>query len=372
MILTRGNYAQVAQTVEQRQDYFFNIVNFGATNVEPQIVNDVILNCGLAQSCTEIFASFLFGAGFSEGIGNVVCNSDGETLNDILDFCASQMATFYGFALHFEYDAFLQIKEIRGVQYPFVRKSYPYGKVKVWDNWAGESPKLVPSFSDIVTYDEYRHNESFAEISEKFDFFEHWGGQIGFFGYGKRGATYPNAPIRPVLKDAMTSAVQSNFRYRSAKNNFSASKILEFVGVMSNEAQSAMQRQIEKFMGDENAGSVMVIRGGTRDESGNFQSAFKIHDTDIQSVDKLFEVQHEQINSNIVRNFRIPLELFAMQEGSKLNSGSEAMKFAYAAYNNYTQKQRTWLSSELSPILTNFLGTPVTAQIAPQKFEMYE
>lgn len=366
------SYLNNFQTVLQKQSFYPKIVDFGENNVEPQIIADSVNNCGLAVSCVEILGSFLNGDGFLEDIGNIECNKNGDTLNDILSFCAEQTALFNGFALHFDYNPFLQITEITPVQYQFCRKSFPFGKVAVWDNWAGESPKINNFYGNIEWFSEYKHGEAAYDVRKKFESFDDFDGQVGLFGYRKNGATYPLSPIRPILKDVQSYAVQANFRYRAAKNNFSATKIIEYVGDMTAEQRKNLQKQVSEFMGDENAGSVMILNGGFRDDNGNFQSALSIKDVDIASVDRLFEVQHEQIQTNISRAFRIPLELFSLNQNKGLNSGGETLKSAYTAYNNFTQKQRNWLASELSPILSNFLGYQTNAGIKPLIFNNYE
>lgn len=367
----------IPQTLETKA--YGEIVLYGSTNVYPQIVRQVINNCGIGKAATKLYSEFLIGDGFVDSsLNNIEINENGDTVLDLLRFIAESISDFNGTSLHFDYNTLMEITDINFLDFDYVRVGNPtmpssHGKLFIWDNWAGEA---ISRGTQPVKFDRFNPRESDEQRYEKFNKFEDFKGEIMYYGSGcNNKRIYPLSVADPVLKDMMTWKSMAIFRQKSADNNFVASKIVEMLGTMeSPEAGKLLELTLKNTLGAENAGNLMVVPGGYRDENGNLQSALKIHDVNITTYDSLFVNTSAQVENNILRTYNIPSLLLSVDNRNSLNTSTGALKEAYIIYNNFTDGKRKEITSLLNKFLYKHVSIPSDADftIKPKSFINFE
>lgn len=367
----------VPQSLEQK--VYNDLVLYGKTNVYPQIIKEVVSNCGIGQSALQIYTDFLIGDGFQDAtLNDIEINENGETCYDLLRFVASSIALFNGVSLHFDYNTLMDIVDINLLDFEFVRVGNPEkketkNKLLVSDNWGGES--MFHNRGKISVLDRYLFKETDEERYNKYSKFEDFKGEVIYYGVGcNNSRVYPKSMVDAVLRDMMTWKSMAVFRNKSANNNFVSSKIIEMIG--NSETVNIAEKMTDNFrnaLGAENAGNLLFLQGGYTDADGNFQSAYKIHDVNIQSYDALFTNTTMQVDNNITRAFGIPSALLSLNAANGLNQNKTELQDAYVVYNNMTNNRRKDITSFFNKFLQKHIAIKTdNFAIKPKQFINFE
>lgn len=335
-------------SLEQKKSIgLYDIVYYGKTNTYPEVVRESFLQCGTANQCRNILSDFLAGDGFLDTVfAAKIVNSSGQTWSDILDFCAFELATFNGFALHLKRSLFGNIEEVTPVPFQYCRITNNLCQIAASDNWHGEGIDFT-MMPDPAYYERWGFEKpisSFHDLGAK-------RGVIYYFAQGTNlQKPYTESPAHPVLKEIEADIAINQYTLSGANNNFSATMLMEIVGNLGAKERDALQMQINAATGPNAAGKVVVIDGGMRSESGEMITSYKLTPIETPNLDKLYIAQSERITNAIIRNFGIPATLLNMAQGSNLQGNADAIKVAYQYMNNKTRKDRANLARRLSEI----------------------
>jgi hypothetical protein len=366
----------VEQRVSVNSSYIEGIYNYGRANVYPQQMKEYMKASGVCSAAVDKYKDFIFGDGFLDNtLNDIVINRKGETLLDMLEKAAYQKSWINTYCFHINYNALLEVVEVRPIPVEFVRLGDPEtenkGKVAVWNNWAGESPHPNESRNEIEYIDLFTSDlEEIEKQIEEAGGFLNWKGQI-FYSNNEETYTYSLASFDSVRNDVITDAAFSNYRKKNVKSAFSASGIIKYNALTESEAERReIIQQIKGNQGDEEAGNVMVIFP----TEGEIGSEDPIEFTPIQqnNIDNLYINQEKSVNSRIVGKYNQPRALHTFFDDSGIYN-TDLLQTAYAYYNEQTKKQRTETSKVFKKIFANWHEESLRNRdfkIKPQRFDL--
>ncbi len=133
---------RLPQTINRTEQ----IVNFDLDNVYPQRMKELATRSPLTKQAIDIQKDFFNGEGFEQN-EDLVINSQGWTVNDLLHFVSSDYSLFMGFGIFFNFDGRGLITEALYLPFEYIRFGMPdemgvHTDVKVSNNWEQASLKL--------------------------------------------------------------------------------------------------------------------------------------------------------------------------------------------------------------------------------------
>ena len=308
------NVPIVDQRISVKENFVDDIYNYGKDNVYPQQMELYMKSSAICDSAVGKFADFIFGDGFVDTtLNDVVIDSKGTTLSKLLENLTKQKATFDTLCLHVNYNALLEISEVRIVPISFVRIGSPQMTVKgkkvdndkkgmfaVWNNWANESPQTFTSRTDILWIDVFTTDkEAIKEQIERAGGFDEWNGQI-FYVNNQELNTYAGATFDAVRDDVITDAAFATYRKRNVKSSFSASSIIKYNALVESEAERReVIEQFKNYQGDEEAGNLIILFP-TEGEVGS-EDPIQVEPLQQNNIDNLYLNQEKSVTK---QNYR--------------------------------------------------------------------
>lgn len=285
------NVSTLPRTTERIQEPYSSILNikmYDRDNLYPQNVMKLLCNSSTALTCWSRFADFIEGDGVkSEKLAAFPVNNDGQTLNELHQLIAQDMARFKGFAILAEYDINRDVCGLRHVPFEQCRleECDDRGKVNhivVHQDWTGKSTKS----GSIVRVDEENcdyydiYNPDKEIVTEQMinaDGITKYKGQIYYYsadGY----MVYPTAPYDASLTEFSTDTGLSNVMNRNVKSNFLPSGALAYYGSKTDETDEIAEN-LQALQGDMNAGVIFGIQVESKEEMPQFID-MKLHNFD--------------------------------------------------------------------------------------------
>ncbi len=313
------------------------LVAYGTNNTYPQEALYTLRRCGIASACVDVASDFLAGNGFADpAFGGTVCNADGQTLDDVLELASYDYAAFNGFALLVNYNALGEAVSLHYVPFKDVRLHMPdeqgnYSKLRVWDNYAGESPRFNSYWGDIRDF--YRFNPSTVlDEIEACGGIENYTGQVLY--YTDSAGFYPLSSIDSVWQDVTAMAYYSDFMSNYIRNQFSASVVVTDESDIPNQEVRLFNEQVIAQMGGTaNAGAIVYMQG-----------KLNVQQMSSTRIAEDAETIYATLSDSIVQAFGIPQILVSRsRQGSGFPNADELVN-AFNYYNGLTQKRRNNLS----------------------------
>lgn len=346
---------QAYHSLVQREDWQYNIIDYGVNNLYPDVIRELLEQSALADTCRNIIADFISGDGIAEqNIASMAVNSKEQTMSDVLEFAAYELETFGGFSLHLQKNILGKVTEITPLPFQYCRITTDRCRVAVSDNWHGESAENFALVEPIYypLYGKETPN----------DIFEGMGCVYYFADTKNANLPYPYSPAHAIIKQIQTDVLLSGQLLNSVKNNFAATMVITTPADFTKEQEHDLRKQVQNVQGEEGGGKVIFMKGLVRDADGNLVSPFKIDTITPTSIDKLHANTDERVKLQIMQKYNVPAELVSSRQGNSLNVSADAIKVAYQYVNNCTKTQRDALARHISKIV----GMKIT--ITPKRF----
>lgn len=319
----------------------YNIQNYDTHNDYPEKVADIVSASGTGKSCVHAWARFIYGQGFRPEIGNLVCNDEGQTLNDILKLCKDDYAKFGGCYVHMNWNANYKVTEYYHVPFEHVRFTLPDKETKHW-NEVAVHPDWTKRYEDIQKFskDDIDYIKLFnptpAAIDtqvERANGWNHYKGQIFMFSVNGF-KVYAEPLYSPQLKNMRTEEAIDIAVCRNATSNFMPGiAIVEINNTdESGEQLEETRHYFMEFQGEENVGNIAVLQCNSKEEIPE-----KL-DLTGENYDKAFTVTQEYVPDRIRRIFNIPPCLVGEDVGN--NWGADLIRNSYDYYNAVTEEDR--------------------------------
>lgn len=360
------NFQHVSNRPKDRivqSDYIIaDVIGYGADNLYPQNIRNITAGSPTAKNAVNKLQTFLVGNGFEdETTGETVVNKSGETLDDLLEKVALDVAQYNGYALHLNYNGLLQVVEIQHVPFEYVRLASDEAceeitSAYVWNNWDGSRNTLKGNYSFLPDRKEDRidlytddRSKTIAQIVAAGGI-DKWKGQLVYVAADRLNGIYPLSPLDSVRDDARADAESQRFRLSNIRNNFVASQYVKFTDGMTDDAVESFKQELKKSQGSENAGGVMIIKGLSEEQAKNNI----VEKVDVSDIDKLYQYTDSRVDETIIRAFGQPPALHGKSVSGSGAFTSADMIEAFAIYNQSTRKKRKKITKSLEKHLQGF------------------
>ncbi len=346
----RATVGTIEKSLVVKENTVAGILNYGIDNLYAQRAMRTIAASGTATSCCELFAKFIHGQGFKDDkIGKLIVNRLGQTTNKVLRKLAKDYSRIKGFALHFNYNALLEISEINFVPYEYCRLSVPddsgyVSKIKVYDNWDRSRSRQINN-KKIKEYHVFNPDPAIvlSQIIQAGSI-EQYRGQILWFSDDDK--EYPASTCDAVLEDVVTDSKIKVFNFRTVTTGFMSGCVFVHKGKFKNDTErNAFIANINSFQGADESNKILVV------EIENDEEIPDIKEFPIISNDKLFELMGPTVQKNIVRKFNQPLILLQIETPGSLG-GSKEVKDAQDIYDDFTKHERLMFSEVFGKIFS--------------------
>lgn len=341
------------------------IKSYGANNLYPQEVANIVRASSTGAACVDRYARFIEGDGLAdEALADMVVNTSGATCNDVLAAVADDLAMYNGFALHVNYNVLGEVVAVQHIPFERCRleegdDSGYVGKIAVHADWTGrrtkggkllrvtpESVQRFPVFNPL-------RDVVMSQISAAGGI-DNYKGQILYVGqYGR--LAYPTPKADRVLTDLSTDEGLANIKFRNARCNFltsqiiitKADQVLDDNGYpMPNPAAEGFAQSIEDFQGDEATGNIMQMTISSDEEKP------EILEFPVKNYDKDFTVTDASVVERIYCAFE--QEPFLSIRNGKLGFSGTVVRDAYAYYSSLVSKEQKLITRAFTQVFAKW------------------
>jgi len=330
-------------------------------NLYPQIVEAVRDRSYTIKSACDRLSKFLRGEGFEDkSLADLVVNSKGLTLNNILKQVAIDGASFSGsFVVHLGVNMNGQYNNISVWPLQYWRFGLPDENGDIHDykynsNWERDPYKELSNAKKIIEYPKFNPDPEF--IKEQIEEYGiEYPGQVFYFT--PLEDQYPLATFDSVLDQGQTQEEIGLFRLSSIQNGLNATNIFSYPGKFEDkQKEQDFIESISQFKGGAGAGSTIVIE----DESGTRKAQDLVTPLSLQNNDKIHEFISKDDKNAIMEAFAMPKGILGvLPEAGMFNQ--ENLQQEYIYYNSITRDYRTDISDAFKKIFSNW-HKPVTSE----------
>lgn len=362
------------QRVEQPYWSRLNLKAYGADNLYPNKIADIVRSSSTGASCVDRYARFIEGNGFAdEVLADMVVSRNGATANDVLSRCAADIAMYGGAAIHVNYNAYGQIVEMQHLPFERCRLEESddlgnVGRIAICTDWSGRTTKG----GKTIKADERNVNffDSFApmyatEQMARCGGIDRYKGQILYISTAGHNA-YPTPRADRVLTDLSTDEGLSNIKYRNARCNFlTAQMVITKTDQSLDDGGDGFVEDLAQFQGDEVASNILQISVSSDEEIP------QIRQFETKNFDKDFAVTDASVVERIYCAYE--QEPFLAIRNGKLGFSGSVVRDAYSYYASLVSKEQRLLSRAFASVL-RFWATQVTenTDIDPLTFKAME
>lgn len=348
-----------------------NIQGYGRNNLYPQHVRELVRNSSYGETCLERYGMFIEGNGFNdEAFSEYICNSRGQTADDLLTLVANDLAAYGGFALHVNYNMLCEIVEVECVPFKDCRleEENEFGEVEhivVHPDWTGKKTrrgKTLTVTEKFITRVPVFNPDKEVVMSQILDAggIENYNGQILWFSKDGKW-DYPTAVYDKVIANLSIDEGLDNVKYRNCRNSFLVAGMLvhkkgytvsvdeEGRPIKDNDDTSEISESLQIFQGDENACAIMDVTVQQDEEIPVFKQF------GVDNFDKKFESTEKSTAMRIFTAFNQEV-WYRILDGS-LGFSSDIITQAYEYYNSCVAKERRYISRSFKKVFDNWFET---------------
>lgn len=349
-------YSQVSNSIlNVKKDLRTEVFNFGIDNAFPSMVEALVNMSVTSKTCVDRVTKAIYGGSFGED-GDVVVNSKGESLNEVLRIAAREYATHNNLYIHLGYDGNFDYKAINIIPVTTARlgkdddKGYS-GKFILYDNWDKSKGKKIMSDS-FQEVDRFNTTEGVVKGQvESAGYLSDYNGQL--IHIKKDSAyVYSLTDLNPVLSEALLEANSQTFRSRGAEKGFLNTKILSVQPFATDTDRKDFRKELNGVRGADNSSEVVLLEATQQTE--DLSKQIKIDDLSSPYNDKLFEYSDSQAEKNICKAFSVPLMLVNPSDNSLFGNSGEVLKEAKKQLYESRSEDRNQLEEAFVYIMENF------------------
>ena len=328
-------------------------MSYGADNMFPQMLIDLYDNSAMHHTCIDAITEGILGEGL-ETIGDEYINTNGETIDDILQKITLDYAIYQGYSINIIWNKEgSAIAEIYHLPFANVRSGKRDEDDKVNEymyssNWANLRKYPFETYRSFDATDNKGDNAS----------------QIYYcFNYTPGNEVYPLPSYVGALNDINLDHRISVFHNSNISSGLQPSMLLKMNnGVPTPEAQREIYREIEStFAGENNAGRFFLTF------SDGPERAMEVQTIDSANDDYYLTLE-SRISSRILTAHRItsPL-LLGIKDASGFSNNADEIAVAYAHFEGTViEPKRKKILSSFGYIL-KLAGYNVKMQIIPNR-----
>jgi len=295
-------------------------VKFGPSNDFPNslrtLVKESVTGSSVVNAIVEYFSGLSFE--FSTDNQNITVdrvNRDGDTLEDVIEACVRDNATFGGFALQVIYNKLDQIAEIYNIPLEFLRTNESRTRFWFSKKWSKYSSKAI----QYVRFED-RDKEASA---------------ILYKTNAGRLQVYPICPFTPALYDMYAEAMSGKFIAKTLDSGISANFIVSLPNSMNltDEQKADIEEGIHnKFCGLENKGEFLLYFNAG-------DEGLEVEKIDTDDSSEIFNTISEAAS----------LRIYQSQHCTPALCGNPSLSTGFST-NEYDQAYKLFVKMTLKPI----------------------
>lgn len=352
-----------------------DFLSYGEHNGYPTRMARILHASPVGVACRNKLVEFLVGRGFEDPTHNeIVINRRGETLLDLAEWMACDLADYNSFHIMCVYNLNGQIDSLLRVDPEHVRKSSP-------DSF-GYSPRVI--IHNNWYYDNYAKAEYGVSPEYKVDVFnprhvpaqiEHaggirsWNGQV--LSYWGKVETYPRTIYDSVVHDLATNAYMGVKAKVDLEKGYMAGTIISVKEKMTKKERGDFLQDIAHIQGPDGNRILLIDGVDEKVEVDFIQTNFS---------DGQFTLTDQRVRRVIMNAFQQLPILHGEDRANAISADGKAIETAFDFYNQQTLKMRSIISKNISklmrlfrnPIEDGFMIEPLTFETAKQKSENQE
>lgn len=345
------------------------IKGWGADNLYPQQLADIVAASSTATGCIGRYASFIEGGGFGDNrLWGLTVNRRGDTMDELLPLVCGDLAEFGGFALHVNYNAYCDVAEIQHVPFENCRLEEDdddgyVARIVVHQDWRGRKTRngkvLRVEDKTVERFDVFNPSrEVVAAQMECAGGIEHYRGQVLWYSTAGR-SSYPVPKCDSVISDMSTEDGLNTVKYRNVRSNFlpAGMLVVRRASAFSPDGdadgtrdrrpdEGGFAEELVKTQGDANSLKVVVVEAGIEEEEPKFVPF------PVQNFDKEFSVTEGSIVERIYAVFQ--QEIFYCIRTGKLGFSGTVEKEAYEFYNSIVSKERRMVERQMTAVMRHW------------------
>tara|TARA_R110002110_G_scaffold246423_1_gene462802 strand:+ start:247 stop:1644 length:1398 start_codon:yes stop_codon:yes gene_type:complete len=348
------NFKENTQIVT-KEDVTLKIMRWGSDNYFPQTFKNIVEQSPNAKPAVSRTATFYKGGSF-EG-EDIVINTYGLTLRDIVDKAADDLALFDAFAINSNFNLNgiptdmipMRVETLRFNQFDELNYA---SKIGYHRNF-GDNDVVDMNIENSVTHADIKFinvwNPKYAlgQIEKLANGIQDYNGQILYYS-GAGSSTYPVPQLQSAINYVLSDVENSILIRKETSTGFISSYLLKTTLEYNDPNLVALENGIASMQGARGVGKVMTIAGLSEEEvgkdlleeiGGGNSSAI------IDSATKTFELDRQVITGA----YLIPPIL----SGADVATGfsTESLKDAYNVFNAITEAGRSRIQKEVNKIL---------------------
>ncbi|OCK42528.1 hypothetical protein BA195_10150 [Tenacibaculum soleae] len=351
------------------------VFNWGLDNSFPSLIEILVNHSVTSKNCINKVAKAIYGKSFGK-IGNIIINSDGQTLNEVLRIASREYAKHNNVFFHITYNGELRIKAIKVIPATSVRvgKSDDLGysgKFIVYDNWNKENGKI--DADKFRVYDKFNPLKNVIEAQiEKAGSILNYKGQILHL-QKDTNSIYSLPDLFAVQNEALLQKNSQIFRANGAERGFLNNKVIVVQPFANDDDRRTFKNTIKEIQGAENAGTTTLLESSQM--ADDLSNQFKVEDLTSNYNDKLFEYSDKQAKQNITEAFGVPLILVDTSSDGMFGNSGEMLKQAKLQLWESREEERNQIEEIFQKLMSNY-AEPIEGELIiinpnqrPQKYE---
>lgn len=308
-----------------------NYINWGVDNKFPNYLWSMYLQSAILQSIINGTVDFVCGNGIVvDGLPEVI-NSEGETLEEVIDKLTLDYMIYGGFALNIIRSVEGSISELYWLNVGDCRLDEDETTVFYCDKWNKYGSKPI----EYPIFDQSKNQKSSV---------------FYFKGHISRGI-YPIPTYNGALAAIETSTEIGKFHLNNILNNMAPSAIISFNnGIPTDEEKKQIEKKMkDKFSGADNAGKFMLVFNNDKEHSCEILRLSE------DNMDQKFQTLTKSTREEIFTAFRAQPMLFGMLPDNTAFNKNEFAE-AFSLYNKCTVKP---IQRDIEKVFKIIYGRPV-------------
>lgn len=343
-------------------------LDFGADNLYPQTLLDLIDESDTASAAMDIRAEFIQANGLLNAeISRMVVNGQGETLDDLIGQQAWNMAFGQTICFRVGRNGLGQAISLSVAPWEQIRPAEPddLGNIPFWGvfPFLGTGPLYRKRKAEHMKLYPYNGRQDIVlkqfTAAKRID--EVYHGQLYYKPVTRRKADLLHKPSYAEGARDMETENQISIRdFKAVTNDFgspgafkglrSGKEVINEDGTKSWDDSGSLANQVEGFQGAENTNSLMIFEADTVEELDAMEF-IPFVTTDLATR---YTTTSQMVRERIARRTRVPNELINIRRSGGIAPTGEEIKVATALMRAWANPYQQALSRALSEIFANW------------------
>ncbi|GAB3882694.1 hypothetical protein [Spirosoma agri] len=334
---------------------------YGQGDMFPQNFKDAIDDSDTATAAVTALAEFIIGNGLEdEALADLVVNNDGETLDQIAEGMAWNIAEGEVIVLHIGYNGMGQPNSLRSINWEQYRHLEPNEQGKLThgaifpflENTFKRDLKKKHTLCPLFNDDPEVVLSQIAAVNGIHNYY----GQLLYFKTGRPTSDYYARPrLFGTVKNLETEAELTEYDFSTVTNGFNISGIWKQIKSKKSPAEDGEDddstvSKLEEHQGGKNGGKLLVYEAEDKEE---LDAAGFISTSGAELANR-YNATNDRVPIRIARRARVPNELINIRKAGGIAPTGEEMKVASQIMQQGVNKSQRCIDMVLTWVMANW------------------